>query len=82
MNVLIAYATTEGQTEKIANFIGTKLSEAGHEVHYQNVSEFTKGHSVTDFDEVIIAGSVHSSKPLQSCRPTRTSHSRAATISN
>ncbi|MEX0344712.1 MAG: flavodoxin domain-containing protein [Rhizobiaceae bacterium] len=60
MNLLIAYATTEGQTEKIARRIGSDLSGAGHEVHFCNVSEVAGGASPSDVDRVIVAGSVHS----------------------
>jgi len=62
LNVLIAYATTEGQTGKISKFIGDKLSEEGHQVVYHNVKDLSGGLSVTDFDRAIIAGSVHSGK--------------------
>lgn len=62
MNVLIAYATTEGHTEKISRFIDETVSHIGHEVRRHNVSELSGGLSVDDFDKVIIAGSVHSSK--------------------
>ena len=62
MNVLIAYATTEGQTDKIAKFTGDKLAGGGHEVVYHDVKEPSWRHSIADFDKAIIAGSVHSGK--------------------
>lgn len=62
MKILIAYATTEGQTEKIVKFLGSMLSDTGHEVTRHNVRELSGGLSVKDFDRVIIAGSVHSGK--------------------
>lgn len=62
LNILIAYATTEGQTEKIAKFIDSALSSAGHEVRLHNVSDLSGGLSVSDFDKAVIAGSVHSGK--------------------
>jgi menaquinone-dependent protoporphyrinogen oxidase len=62
MKLLIAYATTEGQTGKICKFIGEKISEAGHHVDYLDVKDLSGDLSVTDFDKVIIAGSVHAGK--------------------
>ncbi|WP_196220528.1 flavodoxin domain-containing protein [Roseibium denhamense] len=60
MNYLIAYATTEGQTDKIAKFIAKILSQEGHEVRFHNVSDLSGGLSVSEYDRVIVAGSVHS----------------------
>ncbi len=62
MKVLIAYATSEGQTEKIARFIGQDLSSSGHEITYHNVKQLSGGLSVSEFDKAIIAGSVHFGK--------------------
>lgn len=62
VNVLIAYATTEGQTDKIARFMAAALTEEGHEVRFHNVSDLSGGLTVTDYDKVIVAGSVHSGK--------------------
>jgi len=60
MNFLIAYASTEGQTQKIAKFIAETLSDGGHQARVHNVSDPSGGLSVSDFDKVIVAGSVHS----------------------
>lgn len=62
VNVLIAYATTEGQTDKIAKFMAATLTRDGHEVRFHNVSDLSGGLSVADHDKVIVAGSVHSGK--------------------
>lgn len=62
MNVLIAYASTEGQTQKIAKFIATLLAENGHQVQTHNVSDPSGSLTVSDYDKVIVAGSVHSAK--------------------
>ncbi len=62
LKFLIAYATTEGQTEKISKFIGEALSDTSHDVRYHNVSGLSGGLSVQDFDKAIVAGSVHSGK--------------------
>ncbi|WP_420334720.1 flavodoxin domain-containing protein [Roseibium sp.] len=62
VNFLIAYATTEGQTDKIARYMAAALTEDGHEVRFHNVSDLSGGLTVTDYDKVIVAGSVHSGK--------------------
>lgn len=62
MRYLIAYASTEGQAEKIARYMDAALSASGHTVLLHNVSGLSGGLSVSDFDKVIIAGSVHSAK--------------------
>ena len=62
MNVLIAYATTEGHTEKIARFVEVVLSGEGIQAELENVGQLSGGQPVTSFDKVIVAGSVHSAK--------------------
>ena len=62
MNVLIAYATTEGHTEKIARFVEVVLSGEGISAELDNVGQLSGGQPVSSFDKVIVAGSVHSAK--------------------
>ena len=62
MNILIAYATTEGQTQKIAKFIAGLLADGGHQVQVHDVCEPSGGLTVSAYDKVIVAGSVHSGK--------------------
>ncbi|MET1413898.1 flavodoxin domain-containing protein [Roseibium sp. HPY-6] len=62
MKILIAYASTEGHTEKVAKHIGANLSADDHFVLYHNVRDVSGGLAVSDFDKAIIAGSVHSAK--------------------
>ncbi len=56
MNILIVFATTEGQTEKIAGFAATRLSDAGHRVKTAEASQAPDPDGV---DACILAGSVH-----------------------
>jgi menaquinone-dependent protoporphyrinogen oxidase len=59
MNVLIAYATTEGQTRKITTVIADQARQLGHDVR---VVDATREHSDVhpdDFGAIIIAASVH-----------------------
>jgi menaquinone-dependent protoporphyrinogen oxidase len=59
MKVLIAYATTEGQTRKIATTTANQLRELGHEVRLADVALRPGDIHADDFDAVIIAASVH-----------------------
>lgn len=58
MNILIAYATTEGQTRRIAEFAAKRIEARGHGAELLDLT----GTHATDLDavdKVILAGSVH-----------------------
>ena len=57
MNLLIAYATTDGQTRKIARFAADRLAK-GHSVELLNVED-AEGLNLARFDAAILAGSLH-----------------------
>ena len=59
MKVLIAYATTEGQTRKIAEKIANQVRELGHVAELVDVDREHHNIDVDDFNAVIIAASVH-----------------------
>ena len=59
MKVLIAYATTEGQTRKIAEKIAYQVGELGHVAELINTEHKHRDIHVDDFDAVIVAASVH-----------------------
>jgi menaquinone-dependent protoporphyrinogen oxidase len=59
MKVLIAYATIEGQTRKIAEKIADQIRERGHVAESVDMERTRRNISVNDFDAVIIAASVH-----------------------
>jgi menaquinone-dependent protoporphyrinogen oxidase len=66
MYLLIAYATTDGQTRKIARFAADRLASQGHAVELLNVED-AEGLDLTRFDAAILAGSLHAGgfqKPL------------------
>lgn len=66
MYLLIAYATTDGQTRKIARFTADRLAALGHAVELLNVED-AEGLDLARFDGAILAGSLHSGgyqKPL------------------
>ena len=59
MRILVTFASSEGQTEKIARFIYSKLKQDGHSVFLQDASSFLSGQDPEGFDTIILAGSVH-----------------------
>ncbi|MFU8883309.1 MAG: flavodoxin domain-containing protein [Rhodobacterales bacterium] len=61
MIVLIAYATTEGQTRKIARFCADRLIAQGHSVELLPLVDMADDDLVdmSRFDAAILAGSVH-----------------------
>jgi menaquinone-dependent protoporphyrinogen oxidase len=62
MKVLIAYATTEGQTRRIATRIAGQARERGHDVRLVDVGSKPSDVHPADFDAIIIAASVHHEK--------------------
>ena len=58
MQILVVYGTSEGQTRKIAEFVGARLTMQGHRVVTANAGE----RPVPDphaFDAVLVAASLH-----------------------
>lgn len=58
MYLLIAYATTDGQTRKIARFAADRLAGAGHSVELLNLADADEV-DLSRFDAAILAGSLH-----------------------
>ncbi|HYL90897.1 MAG TPA: menaquinone-dependent protoporphyrinogen IX dehydrogenase [Burkholderiales bacterium] len=58
-NVLILYATSEGQTARIAERIRERLRGAGHDVSALRAREEDPLPEVAKFDAVIVGASVH-----------------------
>lgn len=58
MHLLIAYATTDGHTRKVARFAADRLAGQGHAVELLNVED-TEGLDLSRFDGAILAGSLH-----------------------
>ncbi|MFN3576229.1 MAG: flavodoxin domain-containing protein [Tabrizicola sp.] len=58
MYVLIAYATTDGQTRKIARFAADRLAGQGQAVELLNLED-AEGLDLSRFDAAILAGSLH-----------------------
>jgi menaquinone-dependent protoporphyrinogen oxidase len=58
MHILIGYATSEGQTQKIAEFAADHLRANGHEVELRSLED-AEGIEPDRYDGVILAGSIH-----------------------
>jgi menaquinone-dependent protoporphyrinogen oxidase len=59
MTVLVAFATIEGQTAKIARFVESEVRKSGREVELVDVSGETLPISFDGVSEVILAAPVH-----------------------
>jgi menaquinone-dependent protoporphyrinogen oxidase len=59
MNILIGYSSQEGQTRKIAQFLGEVAKRLGHGAQLVNLDASGANLELGTFDRVILAGSVH-----------------------
>lgn len=57
--VLVAYASTEGQTEHIAHHVARKLEDAGHVTRLIGLSSCEGEAGADDYDASILASSIH-----------------------
>jgi len=59
VKILIAYATTEGQTRKICRFCADALIDDGHSVELLHLDDDDEGLDPDRFDAAILAASLH-----------------------
>jgi menaquinone-dependent protoporphyrinogen oxidase len=57
--VLIIYATTEGHTAKIGHYLAEVIAKRGLNVDLYNSADLPKRFTVTGYDRIFVAGSVH-----------------------
>lgn len=62
MNILIAFASKEGQTEKIANYIAEVIRQHGHQATTLSCEHLPQHFNTAPFNAVIIGGSIHMGK--------------------
>jgi menaquinone-dependent protoporphyrinogen oxidase len=62
MNILIAFASKEGQTEKIAEFIAKALGRQGHQATTMQCRHLPKDFSIESYEAVIIGGPIRMGK--------------------
>lgn len=66
MKLLVGYATTEGQTRKIARRVADRAADAGHMVELLGLAD-AEGLDLARFDRAVLAASLHAGhyqKPL------------------
>ncbi len=59
MKILIAFASTEGQTHKISEWISAHTAAAGHQTRLYDSTSLADVPRLDGFDAVIVAASVH-----------------------
>jgi menaquinone-dependent protoporphyrinogen oxidase len=62
MKLLLIYGTTEGQTQKIAQFVADRLTQRGHTTQVVNAIDARAAHDPQKFDAVMIAASLHAGR--------------------
>jgi menaquinone-dependent protoporphyrinogen oxidase len=76
--MLVIYATTEGQTRKIAEFAAARLRQRGHTVDLADAAETRDAYEVSRFSAVLVAASLHMGKYQAQAR--RFAHTHAAAL--
>ena len=76
MKLLVLYATTEGQTRKIARFVADGLADRGHTVELLPAGE-AGDLDPGRFDRVIAAGSIHAGSYQADLIASLTAHAAA-----
>lgn len=75
MHILIAFATTEGQTRKIARFMADELQALGHTVTLADVTD--EPPSPAGHDAAILGGSIHAGELQEGLAHYARSHAAA-----
>ena len=76
MRILILYATTEGQTRKICQFVMSHLTAAGHSAALLS-AEGNMDVDPSEFDAAILAASIHAGNFQTPMSDYATHHSKA-----
>lgn len=76
MRILIVYATTEGQTRKVARFVADRLVAAGHSVELVPAAEALDT-APSGFRAAVLAGSLHMGRYQQSLEDYVRAHREA-----
>ncbi|MEM9095086.1 MAG: flavodoxin domain-containing protein [Pseudomonadota bacterium] len=59
MRILVAYASVEGQTLRIARFVASRIAELGHTAELFDADVKGAVASFDEFDRIVLAASVH-----------------------
>ncbi|MFC6862863.1 flavodoxin domain-containing protein [Halomicroarcula sp. GCM10025817] len=63
---LVAYGTSEGQTEKIAERVVATLTDRGHDASARDVATLPAAFDLEGFDAVVVGSSIHLGKQQDS----------------
>lgn len=76
MRILVAFATVEGQTQKVARFIEEEVRRFGHRVTVIEVSESGAVPSFAEYDRIVLAAPVHERRHPKSFEVLLAGHKR------
>lgn len=75
--ILVVFASSEGQTAKVADHIAGVLREAGASVALYGIDDLPADLAIADYDGVLIGASIHMGKHQQSIRRFVRDHAAA-----
>lgn len=78
-SALIAFATSEGQTERIASRLAERFAEAEVDVHLRELGDLGDSPELNGFDLVVLGASIHVGSHQQSAVDFATAHAEALT---
>lgn len=73
-SVLIAFATSEGQTARVADRLQATIESRAHEVTTVDVEQLPRSFSIDDFDAALVGASIHASAHQSSIKAFVTEH--------
>jgi menaquinone-dependent protoporphyrinogen oxidase len=66
MRILLAFGTSEGQTQKIVEAVAARVHGLGHDAHVFDTAGSPAGLDVDSYDKIVVAGSVHQKRHQES----------------
>ena len=76
-NVLIAYATNEGQTARIAGTLAKQIEANGHSTDVLDLGDTATPPDPAAYDGIVVAASVHAGKHQESAQRFVAAHRNA-----
>ena len=66
MNILVAFGTSEGQAQKIAEAVATRVLELGHDAKLFDTTQSPVNLHMDTYDKIIVTASVHQQRHQES----------------